>query len=672
MRRSGSRSRREHGALPGVEALEPRALMAAARAAATPPVELLDTTEVAALLDRAAAVTSSSDAIIAVVDRSGRLLGLRVESGVDPAITGNTHSLVFAVDGALAKARTGAFFGNNQAPLTARTIQLISQTTMTQREIQSDPSITDPDSTLRGPGFVAPIGIKNHFPPGIQFTPQVDLFAIEHTNRDSIVHPGADRIKGTADDITLPYRFNIDPAFLSPAALADPLFAPESYGFISGLEPTAQSRGIATLPGGTPIVENGQVVGGIGVFFPGKTGFATEENSQLNDAGFFDPTRRDRSLEAEFIAFAAVGGSKGANASFAGPLHGAPALPGFDLPFGRIDLVGISLDLFGGHGLQGLRNLLTFGRTLGPGTPNDGTNLPVDPQGDTLLDGKGVPQGWIVMPHAGGDLTAADVTGIIRRGIREANRVRAAIRLPLDSTARMVLSVTDKDGNVLGLFRMPDATIFSIDVAVAKARNVSYYADPAELQAIDQIPGVAAGTAFTNRTFRYAALPRFPEGIDVYPPGPFSIFNDGGALRNGRNDGPPLPASAFQSAQGFDAFNPNTNFHDPFNVANQNGVVFFPGSAPLYKDTDGDGIRDLVGGLGISGDGVDQDDDVTFVSVKGFEPPGGLRADKVKVRGVRLPYIKFNRQPHVPGDQARLPFLKFKNLPAPRGPNRNK
>ena len=92
----------------------------------------------------------------------------------------------------------------------------------------------------------------------------------------------------------------------------------------------------------------------------------------------------------------------------------------------------------------------------------------------------------------------------------------------------MIFAVTDPTGEVLGLFRMPDATIFSIDVAVAKARNVAYYADPAQLQAIDQIPGVPAGVAFTNRTFRFVALPHFPEGLDNFPPGPFSILNDGG------------------------------------------------------------------------------------------------------------------------------------------------
>ena len=65
---------------------------------------------------------------------------------MSPAITGNPAALTFAIDGALAEARTGAFFGNNQAPLTSRTIQFISQTTITQREVESVPSITDPAS----------------------------------------------------------------------------------------------------------------------------------------------------------------------------------------------------------------------------------------------------------------------------------------------------------------------------------------------------------------------------------------------------------------------------------------------------------------------------------------------------------------------------------------------
>jgi uncharacterized protein GlcG (DUF336 family) len=191
---------------------------------------------------------------------------------------------------------------------------------------------------------------------------------------------------------------------------------------------------------------------------------------------------------------------------------------------------------------------------------------------------------------------------------------------------------------------MPDATVFSIDVAVAKARNVAYYANPTELQPIDQVANLPKGVAMTNRTFRYLTEPRFPEGIDNNPPGPFSILNDVGI----RNDGPPLPPSAFQSVQGFDSFNPQSNFHDPNNVANQNGIVFFPGSAPVYTDAPGQATRQLAGGLGVSGDGVDQDDDVTFEAAQGFTPPRDvLKADQVFVRGVRLPYQKFNRQPHL-------------------------
>jgi hypothetical protein len=63
------------------------------------------------------------------------------------------------------------------------------------------------------------------------------------------------------------------------------------------------------------------------------------------------------------------------------------------------------------------------------------------------------------------------------------------------------------------------------------------------------------------------------------------------------------------------------------------------GSAPLYKN----GV--LVGGLGVSGDGVDQDDFVTNAGAQGFQAPDNIRADRVIVDGVRLPYFKFPRNP---------------------------
>jgi uncharacterized protein GlcG (DUF336 family) len=513
---------------------------------------------------------------------------------------------------------------------------------VTEREVNSNPNVTDPNSPLRGPGFVAAVGLGAHFPPGIANTPPVDLFGIEHTNRDSTAHPGPDRIKGTADDVTLPSRFNIDPAFVPPG---QGLFPPDSYGVTSGVMPTAQGRGIATLPGGIPVVKNGQVVGGIGVFFPGRTGFATEENSSASTT--FDRTKPDRTLEAEFIAFAAVGGSSGAGFPI-GQFGDAPALPaGFDLPFARIDLVGITLDVFGPGGVQGPENLIEYAQArFQLGSRTQGVDLPVGAGGELARAGLPVPEGWLVVPHDGVGITAAEVRDVILRGFNQAVRTRAAIR-QIGSFARMTFAVTDLDGNVVGLYRMPDATVFSIDVAVAKARNVAYYADAARLQPIDRVPGVPPGTAFTNRTFRYLAEPRFPEGIDGLPPGPFSILLDGNADPvTGRLNGPPAPASAFQSVLGYDAFNPQTNFRDPANVLNQNGIVFFPGSAPLYRSGRPGVPAARIGGFGVSGDGVDQDDVVTFAGSFNFGVPLSLlRADQVSVAGVRLPYQKFNRNP---------------------------
>jgi len=84
--------------------------------------------------------------------------------------------------------------------------------------------------------------------------------------------------------------------------------------------------------------------------------------------------------------------------------------------------------------------------------------------------------------------------------------------------------------------------------------------------------------------------------------------------------------------------NPCTQGSEPAGP-NQSGIVFFPGSVPLYKN------GELVGGLGVSGDGVEQDDYVTAGGAAGFEPPPAIRADSVIVRGVRLPFRRFPRNP---------------------------
>ncbi len=651
----------------------------------------LQASEVGRLLDRGSAATPSDDAIIAVVDRGGRILGVRVEPGVvslldDPgnaASGGNGNGvidagtteeelLIFAIDGAVSKARTAAFFSNGDpvngtlAPLTSRLVRFISQSTVTEREINSNPnldrgSLTDAlVSRDRGPGFVAPVGLGGHFPPGVRFTPAVDLFAIEHTNRDGIVHPGPDSVRGTADDISLPGRFNIDPSRL--AAGVSPLVPPDSYGFVSGRFLAAGSRGIATLPGGIPLFRDTNsdglgdtLVGGIGVFIPGPSGFASYEQgfpATARCGSSPDPVNAPCVLESEYMAFAAAGGSLGAGFP-SGDISGIPPVTELDLPFGRLDLVGIQLQVYGPiAGLEGVRRLVRTGQASGAG-PSIGANQPLDAPGTLTRSGMPVSQGDLVVSMTSPTdplLTSAVVDQIIAASIAQANRTRAAVRLPMSSRTRMVIAVTDTAGTVLGLHRMDDATVFSIDVAVAKARNMSYYGDAGALQSVDQVAGVLAGTAFSSRTVRFLAEPRFPGGIDGAGAGAFSIFanqsiDPGSGLNSGvvaaqvgSFDAGVDPVNG--SVLGYDAFFPGTNFHDLDRIENQNGVVFFPGSAPIYVN------GQLVGGLGISGDGVDQDDVVTAAGSAGFGPPAGVaRADQVIVDGVRLPYIKFLRNP---------------------------
>jgi uncharacterized protein GlcG (DUF336 family) len=618
--------------------------------APTTPIAQLTPAMVEGLLNRAQAATSFDNMIIAVLDRSGNLLGVRVGNGVSTAITSSPLMLSFAVDGAMAEARTAAFFASDAAPLTPRTIQAISQTTITQREVESNPSINDINSTLQGPGYVAPIQVGGHFPPGVAFTPQVDLYDIQGTNRDTTSANGE--------------RFNTDPAFTTST-----LTAPDSYGEISGILPNSTGRGIGTLPGGVPLYLNGHLVGGIGVFFPGTTGYADEENSSMG--ANFDPTKIDLSQVAEYIAFAAEGGTT------TNPIGNIAGLAPVTNPMAggaQINLVGITLPLVGGNGVAGVNNLIQFGQTLGTGNPFAGIDLPVvtmnglsgapntsgTPAGapgltfagngqpfqvtagaTTTIAGQPIASGWLVTPHDGAGITAAQVVQIVDDGINQANVTRAAIRLPVGTRVEMVFAVSDENGNIVGLYREADATVFSIDVAVAKARNVAYYNNPDQLQTVDAVQGIPDGTAFTARTFRFLALPRFPEGINGQPPGPFSILNDPGTDPNtGLNTGAPVPASAFQSVQGFTDFNPQANFRDPFNKANQNGVVFFPGSQGIY-----DGQGTLIAGFGVSGDGVDQDDVVTMAGGVAFQPPDAIRVDNYFVNGVRLVYNKNNRNP---------------------------
>jgi uncharacterized protein GlcG (DUF336 family) len=180
----------------------------------------------------------------------------------------------------------------------------------------------------------------------------------------------------------------------------------------------------------------------------------------------------------------------------------------------------------------------------------------------------------------------------------------------------MVIAVSDLAGTILAVFRMPDATVFSIDVAATKARNVVYFSSATRNPG--DMPGFPLGFSMTARTIGFGAMPLFPPGIDGTSPGPF--FGD------------------FRR----DVLNVCTQARDPNNLGNQSGIVFFPGSIGIYSG------GTLVGGLGVSGDGVEQDDLVTAAGVTpNFVAPPSIRADRVLIGGVRLPFFKFPRNPEI-------------------------
>ncbi|MEP7352766.1 MAG: heme-binding protein, partial [Acidobacteriota bacterium] len=332
-------------------------------------------------------------------------------------------------------------------------------------------------------------------------------------------------------------------------------------GIITGKKDFLDSDPAAVNPGGVPLYKNGQLVGGIGV------------------AG----------VTPELAEYAAFQGAVGAG--FGPTSIPAPAvvfIDGIALPFVDQQTAPNGIAMASA----------VFGSYFVP--PRDAPGI--------------APEGDLVPPRAGvvGSLTQAEVRQIIDQAIATANLTRAAIRLPLGSRARMAIAVADLDGNILALHRMVDATFFSLDVAVAKSRNVIYFSS--NNRALSDLPGVPLGTAVTNRTIGYGGQPFFPVGIDYSSPGPFfDLYKR-------------------------DVANPCTQGTAPSN-ARQSGIVFFPGALPLYKN----GV--LVGGLGVSGDGVEQDDYVTAAGATGFEAPANIRADQVTIDGVRLPYLKFPRNP---------------------------
>jgi len=201
-------------------------------------------------------------------------------------------------------------------------------------------------------------------------------------------------------------------------------------------------------------------------------------------------------------------------------------------------------------------------------------------------------------------LTAAEVVSIIDFAAERVRITRAGIRLPIGTQMQVFITVVNFPNmpgvppEVLGAFRTGEATIFSWDVAVQKGRTAVGFSNNGNT------------VAMSTRTVGFLAQSNYPPGIDTEGPGPY----------NGLQEILSTPP-------------PNPNF--------PNGITIFPGGFPLYRN------GQLIGAIGISGDGVDQDDIVGASGTHDFLAPIPIRADQFFFDGARLPYAKFPRDPEL-------------------------
>ncbi len=159
------------------------------------------------------AVTSvNAPMVVAVADRAGNILAVFETPGAPTTATGNFGQTVPADELAASLARTAAFFSNDQAPLSSRTVRFIS-------------------------------GI--HFPPGVAGASSGDLYGIENTNRGCTL--SSNFLPGQA---------------LNPSKSIDG--TQFGLGIITGKKDTNDSDPDAVNPGGIPLF-NGGAVGGVGV-----------------------------------------------------------------------------------------------------------------------------------------------------------------------------------------------------------------------------------------------------------------------------------------------------------------------------------------------------------------------------------------------------------------------
>jgi len=461
-----------------------------------------------------------------------------------------------------------------------------------------------------------------------------------------------------------------------------------SSGAAPGPGPRRSPLGLSADPGGFPLYKDGLLVGGIGVSFDAAYGLDEDILNTDSDpeefialagaAGFAAPVeiQADRvSIDGTTLRFS--------DATSAGLLRNPASAPAFST-LGGVGALATVPGYFGQGGAPTALAGVSYGAEAS-GVRQATTSEYANRDVFVLSDGAGANR---FPPIAGTDgptigsaaLTAAEVRILAEEAFGVMTAARAQIRRPLDSRAQVTISVVDTYGAILALVRAPDAPVFGIDVSLQKARTVMFFSNPfaaSDLLGTIANPALAfpagadpnvtsfvgqtraflgqptaltGATAFANRSVGNLARPYFPDGQVGAPNGPlarpiaqWSVFSTGlqSALIYG---------NVIQHATFVLGLTPDTPQRCTFLPAIagtggrnrlQNGIQIFPGGVPVYRGST------LVGAIGVSGDGIDQDDMISFLGAhRGGLRIGGLgnassaiRADQVVVNGTRLRYV---------------------------------
>lgn len=606
-------------------------------------------------------------ATIAVVDRVGNVLAVYrmngasglVRIGTDRGVVGGLEGLIVPSElAAVSKAVTGAYLSSEGNAFSTRTASQI---------------------------------VQEHLNPGERNAPGGPLFGVQFSQL-----PCSDFSRQLADSVG---------------------------GLGTGAGPHRSPLGLAADPGGFPLYKNGVPVGGIGVaadpdysLDPNVTDRDRDIDEYIAWAGTFGfgaPVDRRgdvitidgknfRYTDVEFNQLAL----NPANAPAYASLAGSGSL--IDVPGYYAKSVGVIAGTAFGQVESGIR-------------ADSGDYPGLD--AFVIDDGSGNNR---FTPQAGTDganaLTENEVRVIMQEALRVANRARAQIRRPLSAQARVSVSIVDTNGQPLAIARTRDAPVFGTDVSLQKARTAMF--NSSAFAADDQLNAPAASAlmtpaaadylsnvvdlpsnsvalsvvatrpfadtlarvrsflglpaafgdgaiAFTDRAGGNLARPYYPDGIDGTAPGPFShpiaqwspfqvgqqldlVYNRvalsvavylqqaGLSVSLAGTPLPMLPAELPRTCTGIPRI--------------ANGIQIFPGSVPIYRGST------LVGGIGVSGDGVDQDDMISFLGVHNAgvvlgtigNAPAAMRADNLAPSGAHLRYIQCPQAPFIDSNDSNV------------------